>query len=569
MHKKFVVPFVALALALGNTACKKDPETEPLYFITDDLEWDSVDRTAVYAQQFLNDTYSYLPGGFDRISGDFLAAAAGDAVPSRPNQPVEYYTNGQASVVVNPDPYWATAYAGIRRTNIFLANIDRVPTTAANVTLWKSEVRFMRAMLYFELVKRYGGVPLVADKVFTLSDNLLLPRNNYEECVSYIAAECDAIQGTLRKDATLAAGDWGRITQGAALALKGRLLLYAASPLFNGGQVNGAGALQGYPAADASRWQRALDANLAVINLGYFALNTPTPGLPTAYTSIFTTKMNKEIILAKQAANSTTLENSQAPIGYNSTGVTSLGYTSPTQEFVDAFPTLTGAAVSSTAPVAYTARDPRLDGTVFYNGAPWLSRPVQTFTGGLDRPGTSAIQTRTGYYLRKFLGNFATGTTYAATSHNFPIFRYAETLLNAAEAQNELGNPAAALDYVIQIRRRSGLTAGTNSRYGVPTGLSQDDARTIIRNERRIELSFEEHRFWDVRRWKTADVALSGPVTGVVATRSGAGTAASPYTFSYVRQPVSTLVWQPRLYYMPLPYDEVTRNVNLVQNPGW
>ncbi len=569
MHKKYVIPFVALALALGNTACKKDPETEPLYFITDELEWDSADRTAVYAQQFLNDVYSYLPGGFDRISGDFLDAASGDAVPSRLSQPVEYYTNGQVSAILNPDPYWGNAYAGIRRVNIFLANIDRVPTTAANITLWKSEVRFIRAMLYFELVKRYGGVPLVADKVFTLSDNLQLPRNNYEDCVAYIAAECDAVQGTLRKDATLAAGDWGRITQGAALALKGRLLLYAASPLFNGGQVNGAGALQGYPTADASRWQRALDANLAVISLGYFALNTPTPGSPTAYTSIFTTKMNKEIILAKQAANSTSLENSQAPIGYNTTAVVSQGYTSPTQELVDAFPTLTGATVSSTAAVTYMARDPRLDGTVFYNGASWLGRPVQTFTGGLDRPGTSAVQTRTGYYLRKFLGSFSTGSTYAATSHNFPIFRYAETLLNAAEAQNELGNTAAALAYVIAIRARSGLTAGTGNRYGVPVGLGQADARALIRNERRIELSFEEHRFWDLRRWKTAETVLNGPVTGVVATRNGAGTTASPYTFTYVRQPVSTLTWQPRLYYLPLPYDEVTKNSNLVQNPGW
>jgi hypothetical protein len=284
-------------------------------------------------------------------------------------------------------------------------------------------------------------------------------------------------------------------------------------------------------------------------------------------------KRNKEIILAKQAANTTLLETNNAPIGYSSPA-TSLGLTSPTQDFVDAFPTNTGLDITATgtnysATAPYTNRDPRLDASVFYNGMTWLSRPVQTFTGGLDRPGGSAVQTRTGYYLRKFTGNFATGTTYSNTSHNFPIFRYAEVLLNAAEALNELGNTPDALARIIAIRTRSGIAPGTNSRYGVPTGLSQADARTLIRNERRIELGFEEHRFWDLRRWKTAENVLSGPLYGVQITRSGAGTTASPYTYSYARQQVSTMTWQPRLYYMPLPYDETTKNLNLLQNPGW
>ncbi|HET9503884.1 MAG TPA: RagB/SusD family nutrient uptake outer membrane protein [Hymenobacter sp.] len=586
MNQKLLIPAAALLLALGTTACQKDPETEPRYLIRDELLWDNLDQNAFLAGAYLNDVYSYLPGGFNRIGagagigantdiGDFLAAGAGDAVPSRLQRPVEYYTNGTVSSVNNPDPYWNSAYAGIRRVNIFLANIDRVPVSATNNVYWKAEVRFIRAMLYFELVKRYGGVPLIGDKVFTLNDDLSLPRNTYADCVNYIVSECDAIKGNLRADASLADADWGRITRGCALALKGRMLLYAASPLFNGGRVNGASDLQGYPSADPSRWQRAYDATQELVALNYYALNAGTVGSATPYSNIFTAKRNKEIILAKQAANSTLLETNNAPIGYSSPA-TSLGLTSPTQDFVDAFPTNTGLGITATgtnynATAPYTNRDPRLDATVFYNGMTWLSRPVQTFTGGVDRPGGSAVQTRTGYYLRKFTGNFVTGTTYSNTSHNFPIFRYAEVLLNAAEALNELGRTDEALTRLIAIRTRSGIAPGTNSRYGLPAAgsVSQADARTLIRNERRIELGFEEHRFWDLRRWKTAETVLNGPLYGVQITRSGAGTTASPYTFTYARQQVSTMNWQPRLYYMPLPYDETTKNLNLAQNPGW
>ncbi|GGF14065.1 RagB/SusD family nutrient uptake outer membrane protein [Hymenobacter cavernae] len=571
MNQKLLIPLAALVLALGTTACKKDPETEPRYLITDELEWDNADKNATLAQWFLNDLYSYLPGGFNRVGtgtdpGDFLDAASGDALPSRNNRPVEYYLTGTVSVVNNPDAYWSSAYAAVRRTNIFLANVDKVPATAANLGLWKAEARFIRAMMYFELVKRYGGVPLIGDKVFTLTDDLALPRNTYEECVNYIVSECDAIKGDLRKDASLADADWGRITQGCAIALKGRMLLYAASPLFNGGGVNGAGALQGYPSYDANRWQKVLDAAQELVGLNYFALQTSTSAAPAAYLSVFTTKRNREIILGKQVANSTLIEQYNTPIGYNSASISSLGLTSPTQDFVDAFPTNAGAAVSTTGAVSYINRDPRLAATVFTNGTKWLNRNVETFTGGLDRPGGSAVQTRTGYYLRKFMGDFTSATAFSNTSHNFPIFRYAETLLNAAEALNELGRTEDAMQRIFAIRQRAGITAGSPARYGVKLGISQSEARDLIRNERRIELSFEEHRFWDVRRWKIAETALSGPLYGVQITREG--TAANP-TYIYTRQQVATMTFQPRLYYLPLPYDETTKNLNLTQNPGW
>lgn len=570
-----------VAIMLTVSSCKK-VETEPKDWFGADLVFDTLDRLGTVAAFNLNDLYNYIPGGFTRINGDFLDAASGDAIPSRNNTLVEYYTNRRVSALNNPDAYWANSYYGIRRANIFLQNIGNVPivqtadSTAAKLTrrYWRAEARFIRCFMYFELLKRYGGVPLVGDKIFTLDDNLQIPRNTFEDCVNYIVSECNVIKDSLRPE-PIADADWGRIPRGAAIALKCRVLLYAASPLFNGGGVEADAtkkALTGYVNADPNRWQAVITAAEELKNLNYYGL--VATGTPTGYASLFTTKKNIEIILAKQSANSTNLENSQAPIGYSGSAQ-SLGYTSPTQNFVDAFPMLNGqqpfnadgtinTASGYSAAAPYTSRDPRLDVTVFRNGYTWLGRAVETFEGGLDKPNTSnvSIQTKTGYYLRKFLGNFPTGSTYSNQSHNFPIFRYAEVLLNYAEALNEVGRVEDAVTQLKLLRARAGITAGADTRYGIKAGITQIEMRTVIRNERRIELSFEEHRFWDVRRWKTVATDLTGAVYGMSITKTGT-------TFTYNKVQVGTLQFDNKLYHMPIPYDEVVKNQALIQNEGW
>jgi hypothetical protein len=187
---------------------------------------------------------------------------------------------------------------------------------------------------------------------------------------------------------------------------------------------------------------------------------------------------------------------------------------------------------------------------------------VETFEGGRDKPNNSSIQTRTGYYLRKFMGDNRTTTTYATQSHNFPYFRYAEILLNAAEALNELGRTEDAVNQIKPIRTRAGIPAGANGRNGIAAGITQAAMRDLIRNERRIELAFEEHRFWDVRRWKIAEQELSGPLYGMKITKTGT-------TFTYEKVQIGTMVFSDRLYLMPIPYDETTKNAALEQNPGW
>ena len=568
MNKKLYASLLLLVLSMSWTACER-VETEPRDWIKEDLVWDQQDKNATLAVFFLNDIYNYIPNGFNRIgrannanNGDFLDTGAGDAIPSRTNRAVEYYTNGIISVVNNPDPYWGNSYAGIRRVNIFLANIDKVPATPASIATWKAEARYIRAHLYFELLKRYGGVPLIADKVFTIEDNLSLPRNTFEECVNYIKTECDAIKGSLTPE-PVSDNNWGRIPRGAAIALKSRLLLYAASPLFNGGGVStnpSLKTLNGYASYDVARWQSALDAANELINLNYYALQA-------SYNNIFVVKKNTEIILAKQVANNTDIESFNAPIGYGSPAA-SQGLTSPTQNLVDAFPMNNGLDITNplsgySAQAPYLNRDPRLALTVFFNGQTWLRRNVETFEGGKDKPGGNLVQTRTGYYLRKFMADFATNTTYTNQSHNFPIFRYAEILLNAAEALNELDKTEDAVKRVIDIRKRAGIKAGTDNRYGIKAAISKDELRTLIQNERRIELAFEEHRFWDLRRWKIGESALSGALMGMRITTKTDG------TFNYAPVQVGNMVFSKKLYYMPLPYDETLKNPSLIQNEGW
>ncbi|WP_344397542.1 RagB/SusD family nutrient uptake outer membrane protein, partial [Streptomyces asiaticus] len=178
----------------------------------------------------------------------------------------------------------------------------------------------------------------------------------------------------------------------------------------------------------------------------------------------FTTKKNTEIILAKQSGNNFLIENYNAPVGFGSPAA-SLGLTSPSQNLVDAFPTITGLDITNAQSGydpqnPYANRDPRLALTVFFNGQTWLRRAVETFEGGLDKPGGIAVQTRTGYYLRKFMADFSNNTTYTNQSHNFPLFRYSEILLNAAEALNELGRTTEAVTRIIDIRKRAGIRAG-------------------------------------------------------------------------------------------------------------
>lgn len=551
-------------LVISAPSCKKF-ETYPEERIFETEVFDSTDVNGVQSTAYLMGIYSLLPSGFNRVDGDFLDAATDDAVSSFYGSGITLFNNGQLTSQNLPDNNWALSYTIIRKCNVFLKNIGVVPLVPDMMKRQVAEARFLRAFAYFELLKRYGGIPLIGDQIFDLADNLDLPRNTYEACVDYISAQCDLAINDLPKGSAIAPGEFGRIPSEAAMALKCRLFVYAASPLFNGEGFESnpeLRALTGYTNADISRWDKAIAAAETLIAGGYYKLPAGTGS--AAYAAVFTTKINTDIILSRQAGNSTNIETTNAPVGYVAPAASN-GRTSPTQNFLNAFPNLDGTAYtgSSTNPAQYDNRDPRLRATIFYNGVQWLNRPVQTYEGGLDKPNLSLrVQTRTSYYLRKFMADFSTSTSYSNQSHNFPYFRYAEVLLNYAEALNERGRTEDAVKQLIPIRARAGITAGLNARYGIQTGISQSELQTLIRNERRIELSFEEHRFWDLRRWKLGNTGLSGNLTGLQLTLNGAN-------LSFASQNVATMTFKEKYYHMPIPYTEMIKNKKLVQNEGY
>ncbi|MNW94324.1 SusD family protein [compost metagenome] len=558
---------IAVVTALSLVGCTKI-EDGPLERITENYVFDPTDKNGFYAEQFLNNIYSILPNGYNRIGGDLLDAATDDAMPSRDAVSIERFTTSSLSALNNPDDAWGKNYEGIRKANIFLKNIDIVPVPA-KIPFWKAETRFLRAMFYFELVKRYGGVPLVGDEILDAEKPNNFKRNTFEECINYILSECDAIKTAVRPD-PLAAGDYGRISNGVVLALKARTLLYAASPLYNGQNIGGTAeqkTYQGYAAFDAERWNKAAIAANDLIVTGRFKIDG------VAYNNVFIVRKNDEVILGYLRNNSSDLETNNGPIGYAL--ASAQGRTSPTQDLVDAFPDVNGREITDPASnyVAtnpYANRDPRLSSTVLYNGINWLSRPLQTYEGGLDKPNTNSTQTKTGYYMRKHLGNFATATLYNAQPHNFPIFRYAEVMLNYAEARNEyLTTPDASVYKVLQdIRKRVNIPAGNvvGYAYGLKSsGMTKDEMRIAIRNERRIEMAFEEQRFWDLRRWKLAETELNKNLNGMIITRN-----ATTGALTYQKSVVGKISFaNPRMYFYPIPYNEITKNTNLVQNTGW
>lgn len=579
MKKTFYIHILTACCLLSFLAsCRKAYEEVPLgQQIPLEIAFDEKDSAGTYAHRFLLTTYAEaLPNYHNRIAGNYLDAASDDAVSSQAIiTDVENISKGAFTASnANGDNVWSRCWNSIRNATIFSVMINRVPLAEKlpdgrpAKPAYRSEARFLRAFLYFELLKRYGGVPLLGDRIYEINDNIQLPRSSFADCVNYIVNECDDIKDSLRTKENINGNSYGRITKGAAMALKAKVLLYAASPLFNGGNIESGNALTGYTDNDPNRWKLAADAAKEVIDLNSYSL---MPNL----TDIFITHSapvasNTESIFWRQTGTNNNVETANGPIGYRSAGGN--GVTSPTQNLVDAYPMLNGLPI--TDPVSgydpnnpYANRDPRLKSTVFHNGMLWLNRNVETFAGGADRPGGAEQQTKTGYYMRKFMGNFesATGGIYSNTIHDFIYLRYTEVLLNYAEALNEFAGPTADVHNVLhQLRQRAGIEAGVDNNYGIPSGLSKEQMREVLHNERRLELAFEEHRYFDIRRWKIAETVMNNSLRGVNIQRTSSGV--ESYDYVDVFEPSFRA---PAMYLYPIPYDEVIKNNQMEQNPGW
>ena len=534
--------FYILIPALLLISCKESKFLKFDYYdgpVTEDQYWNL--NSAARGQ--LNLGYTFLQDGYNRYNGAMLAAGSDEAVNSNLNSSVNIFNNGTWSSLRTLDDNYAINYNGIRQVNVFLANSHRaniVPLT--DIPRLRGEAFFLRAFFHFELWKRYGGI-IIADQVFTTTDNLDLPRNTSQETLNQIIKDCDSASTTLPLSVTqYGAGDKGRATKAAALALKSRALLYAASPLNN-------------PSGDITLWQKAAAVSRELID-------TKAHSLLASYANIFnftTAAYNSEVIFATAATLRNDIETNNAPISYNG----ALGLTNPTQELVDAYGMKNGLPITDPASGynpgdPYKDRDPRFALSVIYDGSLFKGTAVSTAVDGKDGIGKSVNATKTGYYMRKFLSESASWnqTTNATVRRPWVIFRYGETLLNYAEAQNEAAGPDASVyDAINQVRKRAGIA-------NLPEGLSKDQMRQRIRNERRVELAFEEHRFFDVRRWKTGETDLGKAVTGMRIANTGT-------TNSYERFTVETRVFNERMYRYPIPQAEINNAPKLQQNPGY
>lgn len=549
--KNIRLKYFLLLFSLCFIACDKDflqdgSTTEGN--ITEAQVWENDS----YARGFLNNAYFTIPSGFD-LDGDgaMLASASDEAVNSNVNSAINIFNNGTWSSARTINNVYSDMYEGLRKVNLFLV---KAPTAviipqdglslANDVKRLRGEAFFLRAMFHFELVQRFGAIPL-ATRVFTREENLNLPKNTYQECVDQITKDCDSAAVMLPSwTQSWSAANRGRATKMAALALKSRLLLYAASPLFNTGN-------------EINKWDLAANAAKAVIDSNRHSLISP-------YTNIFNfgaAAYNNEVIFATQASNRNDIEVNNAPISFDG----AKGRTNPTQEFVDAFEMTNGKPIID--PTSgynpnnpYNLRDPRLALVVNYNGRLFKSRVVETFVDGADGLNKNVNATKTGYYMRKFLSEAVTWNQATNTNARRPwvVFRYAEILLNYAEALNESkGAVADVYKYVNLVRQRTGIAMPA-----LPTGLSKEQMRQRIQNERRVELCFEGHRFYDIRRWKQGDL-LNKPVTGMSIVKTTSG------TFTYTRFQVEQRVFTDKNYLFPFSINDINRQPALIQNAGY
>lgn len=531
-------------------------------------------RDSIRVEDYLLGLYTYLPTGFNRFSNQTMLSSAGDeSTQCKNTHGLTPFVNGSWGPSSNPDSRWDVSYEAIAQVNLFFQNIGmldpKTSETLKNGLL--AEAHFLRAFFYFELVKRYGGIPLLKAPL-SQNDDVNIPRDTFADCVDFIVEECDKAILYLPDQEEQAR--WGRASKVGAMALKSRILLYAASDLFNGPDITGAdNKLAGYGTYSMERWEDAADAAFDIIKDFYPGTVDLYSGDGTnyilRYRKTFTVVMhvnNKEWLFIRTRPSDNNLEKDNAPIGFTNAN----GGVAPSQNLVDAYEMKNGKGIFESGSgyddqKPYLNRDPRFDATIYYNGVSVWSRAIKTSLGGADSGFDNVDGTKTGYYLRKFMHpDVVIFGSQVSKPHFFPLFRFAEVLLNFAEAMNEAYGPENSGIYestytakwaIDLIRKRVNMPV-------LPTGLTYEQMKERIIHERRIELAFEEHRHWDARRWKIAEEVFSKPVGGVRIDES-----ATPAIFEYYD--VEQRIFTKKMYLYPIPYGEMRRNKALMQNPLW
>lgn len=528
-----------------------------------------VEKMFVRVGGLMTNIYNDIDYDFGNYSGAMASSATDESVYSHPGNAVEDFYNGAWGPTNAKERVWNSAWDGISYCNLVLDEFSNCTFPEytedehyqQEMFLYKNyrwEARWARAFFYFELVKRYGSVPLKT-KHMTANEANSLPQVSADSIFQFIDTECDTIEDSIivnygdLGDMAYYKGQTGRANKLAAMALRARAALYWASPLFN-------------PTNDKSRWLKAAQLSNAVIA----EARQEGMGLLPDYSKLFNKDSYKdgikEIIFSRRVAASNAFEKYNYPIGMENAG----GGNCPTQNLVDAYEMTNGKAINETGSGydpqdPYKNRDARLAMTVAVNGEQWPNAAaLETFEGGANSSSVT-YGTPTGYYLKKYINQ---GTIIAKTgsnsfAHAWVIFRLAEFYLDYAEAAlNYTGSgyvapeglPMTAAQAIDVVRTRA-------KQPNMATGLDFEAFKKKYENERFVELAFEGHRFFDLRRWKEAPEYLK-TIRGMKITRQDDG------TMKYEEQTIDTRTWNDKWYLFPLPQKDVL-NCNYKQNDGW
>lgn len=456
--------------------------------------------------------------------------------------------------------WWGKAYSNIRACNLFLSKIGSASISDESVRQQLiGEAHFLRGYFYYLLMAQYGGVPLI-DYVVNVGDNYNVPRNTFEETINFIIKDLDDAISDEKLDNQ---ADKTRATKGAVLALKSRVLIYAASDLYSN---NGSWAtnyahpeLIAFTGGDRSkRYQDAKDAAKAAMDLGIYNLYSKYSDPAENFQKLFLEMSSVEQIFIYQMDKQTTYYWGTDWIAwiYGTPGYGGWGLNQVTGNLANAFENADGTIFNfeTRKNDPYSGRDPRFYASILYNGAPWYINSWGTLTSTtVDIAGVDGQNKSTGYYIKKFISP-SENDYYNGTRQPQPYMeiRYAEVLLNYAEACLGLGQDDIARNTLNLIRERAGMP-------DIPETETGAELLARYRNERRVELAWEVQRFFDVRRWMIA------PQAYVEATGVHYDTDSESYnSFVYEQH-----AWNDCAYFIPISYSEMQKNTILIQNPGY
>jgi len=593
--------FLGLVFMLLSEGCKKnflDKKPE------EDISIEDAFKQRRYAEAFLVDVYAGLPNEiyFTDMAdiNPFIVASDEMNVPW-PEKFSKMMNKGSWNSFNVAGQLYKNMYEGIRKANIFLKYIETTPLSGdfsqTTKTRWIAEATFLRAFYHFQLMRVYGPVPIMDYAAGVADDFSTIRRKTLDECVNFVVAECDkAIAGL--PPHVVENRDLGRPTSVAALALKARVLLYSASPLWNGNPdyrtfADDQGTRLFPQTYVAEKWKLAAEAARDCIerseSAGYKLFRSYPNDPVKNYQQLFLENNNTEVLFARNSGRDRWMEACAFPgslggwNGWNPTqgqvdayemsnGIRPItGYTADGSPIIDpasgyvetGYATQddpSGRWLKDTRNM-YVNRDPRFYATINFNGSYFIDRRIQFWQTGADGRGNSGRDyNTTGYLLKKFIDPGVSLTQGRISLKTWIFFRLGGLYLDYAEALNEADGPVQDVyTFVNAIRERAGMPV-------LPAGLDQNQMRERIRHERRIELAFETHRYFDCHRWKIAAQTDKAPVYGM---NISAGTSLTDDAF-YKRTLVETRVFEaPKHYLFPIPQPEIDKHPIMVQNPGW